>query len=585
MPASPALGKIRFIATRLAPHKGKAALLFALLAAGIALQVYSPRYLQLFIDQAKEGRDLSVLATSAALFLLLTTLRQVATVAAQSMTGKLTWDVTNRLRLELTRLCLDRGSEFHKLHPPGELLERIDGDVGRLNNFLSAFALKVVGNHLLVAAAAAAVWIIHPVVGAVVAALTAAALIVLHGMGGRGTRTVRRYLAESADLLGYMEERMAGREDIRALDAAPHALAVYYERLRSVYRTRRRTGTVLGLTLNAGEVTLAAVTAGTLLCLGLVALNGADLSIGTMFLVHYYVAMLLVPLRNIVAEMSDLQQAGAALHRIGELFGEAQANDNTARAAGRRAVPDGPVSVRFENVTFGYEKTNPVVREFSLHVPAGRSVGIVGKTGSGKSTVAKLLFRLYEPQQGTITIGGADIRQFDTDAVGARIAYVPQSVELFEGSLRDNITMFDDSVEDERIHEALRLLHMEAWLSRFPEGLDKPIGMDGHNVSAGEAQLIAFARAFLKRPDIVIMDEATSRIDPETERTIGAATETLLRGRTAIVIAHKLETLAATDYILVMRDGKAVEFGETRSPSRDPAGVYAKLLREAGENE
>ncbi|RKN84775.1 ABC transporter ATP-binding protein [Paenibacillus ginsengarvi] len=583
MPQSPIRSKTGFAIHRLTPFKGRIALLFLLLLTGIALQIYSPRYVQLFIDQAKQGSELSVLTTSALLFLLLTSIRQVVTVAVQAMTGELTWNVTNRLRLELAGLCLERDSNFHSRHTPGELLERIDGDASKLNNFLSAFILKVIGNHLLIVAAAAAIWFIHPVVGAAVTGLSALALYVLHRMGSYGTSTVRRYLAESAELLGYMEERIAGREDIRALNATSHVLASYYDRLRSLYRTRKRTGAVLGITLNAGEVTLAAVLAGTLLALGLLSLHGADLTIGTIFLVYYYVTMLLVPLRNIVAEMSDLQQAGAALHRVGELLAEGRSAEASPSSENCRLTGEGSLSVRFEQVTFGYEVANPVIRALSFEVPAGRTIGIVGRTGSGKSTIAKLLFRLFETQQGTITIGGDDIRSLDQDSLRSRIAYIPQSTQLFEGTLRDNITMFDPSVSNDELYETMRILHMNVWLEHFPQSLDKLVSRDGQNLSAGEAQLIAFARAFLKRPGIVIMDEASSRIDPATERTIAEAVARLMSGRTVLVIAHKLDTVASMDYMLVMQNGTAAEFGETRQLAQDPSSVYASMLRKARE--
>ncbi|MDF2718546.1 MAG: transporter ATP-binding protein, partial [Paenibacillus sp.] len=151
-----------------------------------------------------------------------------------------------------------------------------------------------------------------------------------------------------------------------------------------------------------------------------------------------------------------------------------------------------------------------------------------------------------------------------------------------EGTLRDNVSMFDRAVTDDRIWEAFRLLRMSEWVRRFPERLDKAIDRDGSNVSAGEAQLIAFARAFLKRPKLVIMDEATSRIDPDTECAIENAIGELMRDRTVVVIAHKLRTVAKTDFVLVMRDGKAVEFGETRLLSQEPTSEYAKMHKEAG---
>ncbi|TNJ62915.1 ABC transporter ATP-binding protein [Paenibacillus hemerocallicola] len=567
-----------FVLRRLSPHKAKVAVLFSLILVGIGLQVYSPRYVQLFIDQAKEGKGSSVLMMSAFLFFGLTALRQIASVAVQVLAGDITWTVTNRLRLELTRLCLERDWQFHEKHAPGELVERIDGDVGKLNNFLSAFILKVIGNHLLIIAIAAAILLIHPVIGAVVIVLSVIALYVLHRMGNYGTAAVRGYLAESAEMLGYLDERITGREDIRALDANSFALASYYRGLRRLYRTRKQTGSILATSLNTADVTLAAILSGSILCIGLLTLRNADLSLGTVFLVYYYITLLLVPLRNIVYEISDLQQAGAALQRIGELLDE----EDRSSPTGVRIGEFEGLSVRFDNVTFGYEETKPVIRNFNLDLPPNRTIGIIGRSGSGKSTIAKLLFRSCEAQQGMVSINGTDIRRIDADSLLTLIAYVPQSVELFEGTLRDNVTMFDATVGDELIWETFRMLRMDEWARRFADGLDTTIDRDGMNVSAGEAQLIASARAFLKRPKLVILDEATSRIDPDTESATRQAIEELMRDRTVVIIAHKLSTVANTDFLLVMRDGKAVEFGETRLLADDPSSEYARMRKKAG---
>lgn len=577
--------RLRFALVRLSPHKAKTALLFLLVVAGIALQVYSPRYLQAFIDQAGSGGSTTVLTVTALLFLALATVRQIVSLAVQTLTGEVTWAVTNRLRLELTKLCLERDWKFHSLHPPGELVERIDGDVGKLNNLLSAFVLKVVGNHLLIAALGIALLLIHPIVGAVALSLSVLALFVLHRMGYYGTAAVRGYMAESAGMLGYLDERIAGREDLRALNAEPHALVSYYRGLRRLYRTRRQTGAALATSLNAGDLTLALLLASSMLCLGLLTLRGASLSLGTMFLAYYYIALLLVPLGNIVAEMSDLQQAGAALQRIGELLeaeADAPGNTGTGTAYAQSIDAEAPLSAAFVRVTFGYDETKPVIRELSAFFPAGKTVGIIGQSGSGKTTLAKLLFRLAEPQRGTVSFNGADARRLDPERIRAQIAYIPQNVELFEGTLRDNIAMFDRSSSDERIRETIRLLRLEHALLRHPAGLDRPIERDGRNVSAGEAQLIAFARAFLKQPKLVILDEATSRVDPATERAIGEAIGVLTRGRAAVVIAHRLTTVEKADFILVMRDGEAVEFGETGALANNPASAYARMRKEAG---
>lgn len=580
MPTPPSKSRIHFLLDQLSPFKARLSILFAFLCTGIVIQMYSPRYIQLFIDRAGAGAGSSVLLVTALLFLTLTIARQLLTVVVQALTSDLTWKVTNQLRLELTRLCLKRELEFYRRHTPGELVERIDGDVGRLNNFLSAFLLKVVGNHLLIAGIVIAVYILHPLLGAVVFCCSSAALLVLHRMGSYGTATVKRYMAQSAKLIGYLDETISGREDIRALNSSSYALSSYYRGLRLVYPVRKQTGKTLATVLNTGDLTLAAVMAVMILTMGLLSIRGSGLTLGTMFQVYFYITLLLVPLRNIVGEISDLQQAGASADRVRELLDHADGEaEEHARPYNR---DDTAMSVRFDNVTFGYDATNPVLQGVSFYIPQGRSIGIIGKSGSGKTTIARLLFRLCDTQQGTIAIGGSDIRSFRRESLRSAIAFVPQHVELFEGTLRDNIAMFDTGISDEQIVDAITVLQLEDWLKTIPGGFDKRIERDGGNLSAGEAQLIAFARAFLRRPDLVILDEATSRLDSAAERKIGKAIRALTRDRTSILIAHRLSTVERADYVLLIRNGQMVEFGETALLSRDPSSEYAKLRREAG---
>ena len=241
-------------------------------------------------------------------------------------------------------------------------------------------------------------------------------------------------------------------------------------------------------------------------------------------------------------------------------------------------MPPGGVSVEFERVSFGYRADLPVLRDISFTLEPGEVLGLLGRTGSGKTTLSRLLFRLYDPLEGSIRLGGVDVRKVRIGDVRGRVGLVSQEVQVFEASLRDNVTLFDSSIEDDRIVETLRSLGLDGWLRSLPDGLDTRLSSTGR-MSAGEEQLLAFARVFLSDPDVVILDEASSRLDPATEDLIDQAVRSLLRGRTAIVIAHRLTTVQRVDRILVLEEGRIVEQGPREALAADPKSRFAALLR------
>src|SRR5690606_11782411 len=210
-----------------------------------------------------------------------------------------------------------------------------------------------------------------------------------------------------------------------------------------------------------------------------------------------------------------------------------------------------------------------------------KHLGLLGRTGSGKTTLTRLLFRLYDPTHGRVLLSGVDARHADLHHLRERIGLVTQDVQLFRGTLRDNLTFFDPTVDDAHVIEVVHEMGLGAWLERQEDGLDTVIDSGGRNLSAGEAQLIAFARVFLKDPGLVVLDEPSSRLDPASERRLQAAMDRLLEGRTAIVIAHRLETVERVDEILVLDGGTVAESGSRERLAADPGSRYARLRRAA----
>jgi ATP-binding cassette subfamily B protein len=205
-------------------------------------------------------------------------------------------------------------------------------------------------------------------------------------------------------------------------------------------------------------------------------------------------------------------------------------------------------------------------------------MGVVGRTGSGKSTLARLLLRLYDVTDGVVEVGGTDVRALTLRALRNRVGIVTQDVQLFEATLRDNLTLFEEHTDDARLVGVLEDLDLGQWYARLPAGLDTLVGGTGVGLSAGEAQLVAFARVFLRDPGLVILDEASSRLDPATEQRIERAVDRLLTGRTAILVAHRLVTLERADDVLVLDRGRVVEHGGRDTLLADPASHFAELV-------
>ncbi len=269
------------------------------------------------------------------------------------------------------------------------------------------------------------------------------------------------------------------------------------------------------------------------------------------------------------------------------------------------SIPPGPLAVEFDGVAFEYqdegkiedgrlniEDTEPqssilnvqssaerVLHDIAFGLPAGQVLGLLGRTGSGKTTLTRLLFRLYDPTAGAIRLGGAELRQVALADLRTRVGIVTQDVQLFQATIRDNLTLFDREIADERVLAALAELGLRPWLDSMPGGLDTELGPSGAGLSAGEAQLLAFARVFLRDPGLVILDEASSRLDPATERLIERAVDRLLQGRTGIIIAHRLATVQRADTIMILEQGRIAEHGPRAALAADPGSRFATLLR------
>jgi ATP-binding cassette subfamily B protein len=558
----------------LKPQWWRALLMALFLLIGIGLQLFSPQILRYFIDTATTNGASTSLLAAGVLFISVALLKQGVAIATAYLTGYVAWTATNQLRTDLVAHCLSLDMSFHQTHTPGELIERIDGDVDTLSDFLSQFVVNLLSNTLLLVAILVLFFNISWLAGIAMSVFSLAVLLLLVYLRRRAIPFWVEQRQMSAIFYGFLSERLGGTEDIRANGATAYILHRFYLLLRQWLPIFRK-ATVAGADM--GIITLFLFVCGSALALMLGAYLWSIrvITVGTVYLMFAYTDLLSQPINQIQTQLQNLQQAEACMQRVEELLATTSVLSDGQGAP----LPQGALSVDFRDVSFSYVEHEPVIQHLSFSIEPGKVVGVLGRTGSGKTTLARLLFRLYDPQAGEVCVGGVPIHTAHLSELRQRVGIVTQDVQLFQATVRDNLTFFNASIPDTRILEALERVGLTSWYRRLPYGLDSQLDADGEGLSAGEAQLLAFTRVFLSNPGLVILDEASSRLDPATERLIEQAMDALFVGRTVLVIAHRLATVRRVDDILIIEAGRVCEYAPRADLASDPDSRFYRLLQ------
>ena len=564
----------------LRPQRGPVLLLSMLVIAGIVLQLVNPQLVRRFLDGVESGQDLSELVKTALLFTAIALLAQAFKVAATYVGESVAWTATNELRADLALHCLKLDMTFHKAHKPGELIERVDGEVNQLATFFSELLIQLVSNFLLIIGVLILLWLVDWRVGTTITLLALLGIVALSLLNSRLVPRWQRVRQIDSEFFGYLEEWLKGTEVIQTNGAAPFIMGrlyrIFRRRWRSMQSAMRLNLVVMSLPIIVP--TLAYISA---YIWGTTLYQSSILTIGTVFLIFYYIDVIKNPLWVIQRQVQDLQKATASINRITQLFAE----QPTILDGPNNQLPAGALALRFEEVSFFYEDDpeTHVLRDIDFALEAGQVLGLLGRTGSGKTTMTRLLFRFYDPSSGVICLGGGngcftDVRDTTQAQLRQRIGLVTQEVQLFHATVRDNLTLFDDSIGDEQIKAALQELGLVPWLDSLSEGLDTRLEA-GDSLSAGEAQLLALGRVFLADPGLVILDEASSRLDPATEALLDRAVQKMIRGRTAVIIAHRLSTVTRADEIMILSNGRMLEYGSQTDLAGDSQSQFYGLLR------
>ncbi|HEX8080478.1 MAG TPA: ABC transporter ATP-binding protein [Jatrophihabitans sp.] len=567
----------RFATRRLGRHPLAITVLALTLFGGVGLSLLSPLLIRQYIDQ-EMTRSAPPVASAAILvsgYLLVSLVVQLAAVGEAAVAERLARTVMDQVRVDVTQHCLTLGMDFHNATRPGDMVERIEGDVNLLANFLSRFVMMVVGQVLLLAGLIVALLLVDWRIGVSIGVLTVLVTLALRRLARLGRTSFNRFRQASAGLSGFLEEALTAAPDVQGVGGLAYTRQRLSGATREVFRAEQSAG-IWGIIALWAAASFAAWSGTAVALLWSTHLYSVGaMTIGTVFLVFLYTQQMMQPLDQMAYQVQDYQAAASCVGRLQQLLDL----PGTTPMGDRRPFPPGPVRIELRRMSFRYSPELPAaLRDIDIVLPAGDTLGVVGRTGSGKSTLVRLLAALYAPTGGTILLNDVDIAAIDRPGIRERVVVIPQEVQLFKTTLRNNVTIFDQSRSDAEVRRAFEELGMSGWLERLPAGFDTVLVPGGSGLSAGEEQLVSFVRAFLSDPAVVLLDEASSRLDPATEQLVRQAMTKLLTGRTGVVVAHRLSTITEADWILLLEDGQVAEYGRRLDLVANPRSRFSRLL-------
>lgn len=489
-----------------------------------------------------------------------------------TISQRVAYDLRTSISQKMDRMPL---SYFDK-HTSGDILSRVTNDIDTIAQSLNQSMSQVITSTVTVIGIFIMMLTISPVMTLIAVCVLPVSMVLIGLVMKRSQKYFARQQAALGDVNGHIEEMYGGHNVVKAFNGEAASVEQFNEYNDNLYESAWKSqffsGLMQPITGFVGNVGYVAVC-----LLGGVLAGGGSITIGDIQAFIQYVRQFNQPITQLAQTMNMLQSTAAAAERVFEFLGEEELEPETPKVtADEVAKVEG--SVTFADVNFGYLKDQTIINDFSLHVHAGQTVAIVGPTGAGKTTIVKLLMRFYELNSGSILIDGKDIRDFGRQDLRSLFGMVLQDTWLFNGTIKENLMYGKLDASDEEVKEACKVAYVDHFVQTLENGYETMINEESSNISQGQKQLLTIARAFLKDPKILILDEATSSVDTRTEVLIKKGMEKLMEGRTSFVIAHRLSTIRDADTIIVMKDGDIVELGNHDSLlAKD--GFYASLYR------
>tara|TARA_R110002096_G_scaffold44526_8_gene120305 strand:+ start:135457 stop:137181 length:1725 start_codon:yes stop_codon:yes gene_type:complete len=558
------------------PHWALLTVALFLIPLTVAFEIAQPYLLSLAIDVYIAHHITDGLGSLALLFVSFVLLQAICAYAqlyALQLVGQRSM---HTLRMATYRHILTRRLAFFDRVPVGRLLTRMTNDIESINEMFSSGVVTLIADVIRLVAIVAMMFYLN-VKLTLITFVTLPALFVLVGYSRKLMRSSYRQIrVKLAAMNSHVQEHLSGIKVVQ-LFCRERATAKTYETINSEYREAYTGSIRADASMYAIVEAIGICSAAAIAWYSGTAIGEGIITVGLVVAFIEYVNKFFIPIKDFSSKYAVMQSAMAAAERIVALL-DTDEEDAPLKEASDDDIVEGAPAITFTDVQFGYRIGEQVLKGLSLQVQPGQKVAVVGSTGSGKSTLIKLLARLYEAESGVIALAGRDIRTIPAEEIRKRITVVNQDVFLFGGSIRDNVRLGQHEASDEDVDKALAQIGADVVVRSLADGADAHVADRGENLSAGERQLISFARALVRDPEILILDEATAHVDPQTESLIEAGLDTLMEGRTTLVIAHRLSTIRNADKIIVLAHGVVEEEGNYEELLA-LGGVFAKLER------
>ncbi|GAB2466230.1 ATP-binding cassette subfamily B protein [Conyzicola lurida] len=554
---------LRLLGSLLRPERARVILTMVVVIVSTAAQVAGPALVAYGIDKglpALLDQDWVPLGATVAAYLVAGVvgagLIAWYTVLTAKISQAILFDLRTRVFLHTQQLSL----EFHESYTSGRIIARQTSDLDAIKELLDSGVNQLIQGALYMVFIAGAMFLVDGVSGLILLAALVPLGILTRWFQKKSQQLFRRTRVASARLIVQFVETMTGIRAVKAFRKEPRNEQVFGALVETYRNVNAKVIQLFGV-FDPGLVLIGNVTLAVILVAGGLRVAGGTLAIGALLAALLYTRQFFGPAQEMAMFYNSYQSAAAALEKISGVLEE------------KPGVPD-PVTptdlwsakgaVDFEGVEFAYTRDRVILPEFDLRIPAGQTIALVGSTGAGKSTLAKLMARFYDPSKGSVTLDGIDLRQLHPKDLRRAIVMVTQEAYLFSGSVAENIALGKPEATREEIVGAAKAVGAHEFIESLPDGYDTDVNKRGGRVSAGQRQLLSFARAFLADPVVLILDEATASLDIPSERLVQEGLTTLLADRTAIIIAHRLSTVAIADRVLVMEHGRIVEDGTPR---------------------